>query len=119
MTFPKNSPIRVENGRSVSITGRSALDGGRVTLNGLGASRFFIVVGGSLTIEHLDLVNGSSPDPNGQCDPHYEVTRSCMRSLQTLVPVLYSVCHSSLSHIRSAKVVLFSSTTATGYPLAS
>ena len=61
MPFPSQSPITIDPDRSVSIVGRSADDGGRVTLNGLGASRFFVVDGGTLHLTHLNLVNGSAP----------------------------------------------------------
>ena len=61
MAFPSQSPITIDPDRSVSIVGRSADDGGRVTLRGLGASRFFVVDGGTLHLTHLNLVNGSAP----------------------------------------------------------
>ena len=61
VAFPSQSPITVDPDRSVSIVGRSADDGGRVTLRGLGASRFFVVDGGTLHLTHLNLVNGSAP----------------------------------------------------------
>ena len=61
--FPSQSPIVINSSRSVSIVGRSAEDGGRVTLDGLGASRFFAVDGGTLHLTHLNLVNGSAPKP--------------------------------------------------------
>ena len=53
VVFPSQSPIIVDSNRSVSIVGRSAEDGGRVTLDGLGDSRFFIVDGG-----------GAAPQPS-------------------------------------------------------
>jgi hypothetical protein len=56
--FPSQSPITIDSGRVVSIVGRSADDGGRVSLNGLSDSRFFVVDGGTLHLTHLNLING-------------------------------------------------------------
>ena len=69
MPFPSQSPITIDDDRSVSIIGRSADDGGRVTLKGFSDSRFFVVEGGTLYLTHLNLVNGSSPNPGTYCDP--------------------------------------------------
>ena len=65
--FPSQSPISIDSDRSVSIVGRSAEDGGRVTLDGLSDSRFFIVDGGALHLTFLNLVNGSAPEPDRMC----------------------------------------------------
>ena len=65
--FPSQSPIIIDSSRSVSIVGRSAEDGGRVTLDGLGDSRLFEVDGGALYLSHLNLVNGSAPEPYRAC----------------------------------------------------
>ena len=58
--FPTQAPILIESGRSVSIEGRSAFDGGRITLDGATQSRMFKVVGGSLTLAYLNLANGTT-----------------------------------------------------------
>ena len=73
--FPSQSPITVDPDRSVSIVGRSADDGGRVTLGGRSASRFFVVDGGTLHLTHLNLVNGSAPESTS-CD---EATRDFIK----------------------------------------
>ena len=66
--FPSLSPIEIDADRSVSIIGRSADDGSRVTLDGLGNSRLFLVkTGGTLYLTNLNLVNGSAPDPSSDC----------------------------------------------------
>ena len=67
VAFPSQSPIIIDSSRSVSIVGRSAEDGGRVTLDGLGDSRLFEVYGGTLYLSHLNLVNGSAPEPYRAC----------------------------------------------------
>ena len=61
--FPSQSPITIDSDRSVSIVGRPAEDGGRASLDGLSDSRFFVVDGGTLHLSHLNLVNGSVPEP--------------------------------------------------------
>ena len=67
--FPSQSPITIDPGRSVSIVGRSGDGGGRVKLDGLGDSRFFVVDGGLLYLTHLNLVNGSAPESESTtCD---------------------------------------------------
>ena len=69
VTFPSQSPITVDSDRSVSIVGRSADGGGRVALDGgTLRSRFFVVDGGTLYLTHLNLVNGSAPEPYLYCD---------------------------------------------------
>jgi hypothetical protein len=67
--FPSQSPITIDYDRIVSIVGRLAEDGGRVTLDGLSDSRLFVVDGGSLYLTHLNLVNGTSPNPDTACSP--------------------------------------------------
>ena len=61
IAFPSQSPIMVEvASHSISIVGRSAVDGGRVTLDGLEHSRHFYVIGGTLHLSNLNLANGAS-----------------------------------------------------------
>ena len=61
VAYPSQSPITIDTDRSVSIVGRSVVDGGRVTLDGLGDSRLFLVKsGGTLHLTNLNLVNGSA-----------------------------------------------------------
>ena len=61
VAYPSQSPITINTDRSVSIVGRSVVDGGRVTLDGLGDSRLFLVKsGGTLHLTNLNLVNGSA-----------------------------------------------------------
>ena len=67
--FPSRAPIMVESGRSVSIVGRSAIDGGRVTLDGYGWSRHFYVIGGTLHLSSLNLVNGTAEQASNNCRP--------------------------------------------------
>ena len=63
--FPSQAPILIGADRSVSIVGTSAVDGGRVTLDGAGRSRLFFVTDGSLSLSFLDFVNATAPGPNG------------------------------------------------------
>ena len=70
ISFPSQAPITVGSGTSVAVVGRSAVDGGHVTLNGAGHSRHFLVEGGgTLHLSHVNLVNGSVPVINcgGAC----------------------------------------------------
>jgi hypothetical protein len=64
ISFPSQAPITIEPDQSISIAGRSAIDGGRVTLDGAGHSRHFHVLGGTVHLTHLNLVNGSAPNPS-------------------------------------------------------
>ena len=72
MAFPSQSPITVNTSQSVSIVGRPSAGGdveGRVTLDGLGDSRLFLVRKfGSLHLTNLNLINGQVPETTvGQC----------------------------------------------------
>ena len=63
MAFPSQSPIAINTSQSVSIVGRSSAGNGeatgRVTLDGLGDSRLFLVRKfGTLYLTNLNLVNG-------------------------------------------------------------
>lgn len=69
--FPAQAPITVESGRSLSIVGRSAIDGGRVTLDGQGQSRQFLVIGGTLELSFLILVNGERDLESRIEDPRF------------------------------------------------
>ena len=68
--WPSQAPIFVEAGRSVSILGRSALDGGHVSLDGAGHSRLFYVKGGTLNLATLNLANASVPPFQSSPDGH-------------------------------------------------
>ena len=71
LTFPTHAPITIGASRSVSMVG-SADDGGRVTLDGFGRSRLFLVIdGGALTLTNLDLINATVPG---------DVTTDCIGS---------------------------------------
>ena len=67
--FPSQSPIVIEAGQSVSIVGRLAANGGPATLDGYAHSRLFSVLGGSLNLTTLILVNGTAPQPGLSCRP--------------------------------------------------
>jgi hypothetical protein len=67
--FPSFSVITVVSGRSVSVVGRSAVDGGRVVLDGGGWSQHFWVTGGTLHITFVNLVNGTSSQVDANCRP--------------------------------------------------
>ena len=64
VAFPSQSPITVNTSQSASIVGRSSAGagGGRVTLDGLGDSRLFLVEqSATLHLINLNLVNGIVP----------------------------------------------------------
>ena len=67
--FPSLSAITVDSGRSVSVVGRSAVDGGRVVLDGDGHSQHFYVTGGTLHISFVNLVNGTTSVVEVNCRP--------------------------------------------------
>ena len=69
VTFPLFSAISVGAGRSVSVVGRSAVDGGRVVFDGDGHSQHFWVAGGTLHISLVDLVNGTASQTDSNCRP--------------------------------------------------
>ena len=69
--FPSSqAPITLDTARSVSVVGRSAIAGDRVTLDGGGASRLFVVTGGAvLHLAFLNLANGTAPETTVDCVP--------------------------------------------------
>ena len=69
VTFPSLSVIPVFSGRSVSVVGRSAVDGGRVVFDGAGHSQHFWVKGeGSvLHISFVKLANGTASLVDSNC----------------------------------------------------
>ena len=69
VTFPFFSWIKIDSGRSVSVVGRSAVDGGRVVFDGDGHSQHFWVAGGTLQIAFVDLVNGTASMLDANCRP--------------------------------------------------
>ena len=71
VAFPALSVIPVFSGRSVSVVGRSAVNGGRVVFNGAGHSQHFWVNGeGSvLRIAFVNLVNGTASEIDSNCRP--------------------------------------------------
>ena len=69
LAFPSQSPISFNNSQ-LCIVGRSSFGsvGGRVTLDGLGGSRFFVVGNhATLHLTNLDLAGGTVPDPHAGC----------------------------------------------------
>ena len=69
VAFPPWSVIIVDSGRSVSVVGRSAVDGARVVLDGGGHSQHFWVTGGTLHIAFVNLVNGTAAEVVSNCRP--------------------------------------------------
>ena len=69
VAFPVFSAIVVDSERSVSVVGRSAVDGGRVVFDGAGHSQHFYVTGGTLHIAFVDLVNGTASQVETGCRP--------------------------------------------------
>ena len=64
------APITLNTARSVSVVGRSAITGDRVTLDGGGTSRLFVVTGGAtLHLAFLNLANGTAPETMVDCVP--------------------------------------------------
>ena len=62
LAFPSQAPITIGTERSVSVVGSAASGGGRVTLDGAGGSRLFLVKdSGTLSLAFLDLVNATVP----------------------------------------------------------
>ena len=73
--FPFFSAITVGSGRSVSVVGRSAVDGGRVVFDGAGHSQHFYVTGGTLHLAFIDLVNGTASQTDSDCVHDFWICR--------------------------------------------
>jgi len=67
VTYPALSVITIDSGRSVSVIGRSAVDGGRVFFDGDGHSQHFYVTGGTLHIAFVILANGTASQTDSNC----------------------------------------------------
>ena len=75
VVFPFFSAITVDSERSVSVVGRSAVDGGRVVFDGAGHSQHFYVTGGTLYLSFIDLVNGTASQTEADCAPDFWICR--------------------------------------------
>ena len=75
VVFPFFSAIIVDSGRSVSVVGRSAVDGGRVVFDGAGHSQHFWVAGGTLHLTFIVLVNGTASQTDADCIPDLWICR--------------------------------------------